>query len=131
MLRHVEQCSATHGANATRDRNEARLGGIPNRFRYVGLPGERRVVHRMLSRRRSLFWPATIGERIEAYRGADSPSNHVAVGVVTRGRSLNCDHIEMLGLEAGSTGTCVAFAATDPVTSLRHRIAWLACWSDF
>ncbi len=38
--------------------------------------------------------------------------------------------VELLGLVASSTGGAVAFAATDPVSDLRHRISWLVRWSS-
>jgi hypothetical protein len=38
--------------------------------------------------------------------------------------------VRLLGLVASSTGGSIVFAATDPVTSLRHRISWLVTWNE-
>src|SRR5262245_49342393 len=37
--------------------------------------------------------------------------------------------VQLVGLVASSAGGAIVFLATDPVTDLRHRIAWLVEWS--
>lgn len=38
--------------------------------------------------------------------------------------------VEVLAVEAGPTGGSIVSEATDSVTGLRHRIAWLVTWSE-